>query len=311
MPSPRFGLIGDPIATSRSPRLFAAAYRGRYPYDLIEGGDFAASWERFLSGYTAINVTAPFKEAALRAVAGSVRAGKGLISGPCARIGATNLVVRHEDGSLDAHNSDFSGILLCLASALLPGLVEEAMDTFGDRAHIKVHQVLRESLPVLYPRTPQALVVGCGGAGKAAAVAAAECGFSTVLMNRTPERAQALADALPDYHFLPLPLSAFRTALRECDLVIYTLPGRIAQLDVLSDEDFLPADEAGPGPRKILLEANYKDPSFSGPLRTLMETQGCQYIGGSRWHFYQAVTGYALMTGCQPDLRAMAAALPE
>ena len=60
----KYGLIGDPVKGSLSPALFKAAYGGKYPYDLVEGGDFEVSWQRFLDGYSAINVTAPFKELA-------------------------------------------------------------------------------------------------------------------------------------------------------------------------------------------------------------------------------------------------------
>ena len=57
----KFGLIGYPIAHSLSPRLFSAAYGGRYAYELIETPDFEKAWECFMHGYKAINVTAPFK----------------------------------------------------------------------------------------------------------------------------------------------------------------------------------------------------------------------------------------------------------
>ena len=57
----RFGLIGNPVAGSLSPRLFEAAYGGRYAYDLIEGAVFDTSWQRFLDDYDGINITAPFK----------------------------------------------------------------------------------------------------------------------------------------------------------------------------------------------------------------------------------------------------------
>ena len=60
----KFGLIGHPIGHSASPALFAKAYGGRWQYDLIEGEDFEASWQRFLDEYQAINITAPFKETA-------------------------------------------------------------------------------------------------------------------------------------------------------------------------------------------------------------------------------------------------------
>ena len=64
----RFGLIGHPVGGSFSPKLFEAAYGGRYPYDLLEGADFGMSWKRFLDNYDGINITAPFKEDAFRAV---------------------------------------------------------------------------------------------------------------------------------------------------------------------------------------------------------------------------------------------------
>ena len=56
----KFGIIGNPVAGSMSPRLFAAAYGGRWPYELIEGADFDASWARFLREYKGINITVPF-----------------------------------------------------------------------------------------------------------------------------------------------------------------------------------------------------------------------------------------------------------
>ena len=64
----QFGLIGHPVAGSLSPRLFEAAYGGRYTYDLLEGADFSVSWKRFLDNYDGINITAPFKEDAFRTV---------------------------------------------------------------------------------------------------------------------------------------------------------------------------------------------------------------------------------------------------
>ena len=65
----RFGLIGYPISHSLSPRLFEAAYGGRFKYDLIEEEDFEKAWEAFTDGpYRAVNVTAPFKEKALERI---------------------------------------------------------------------------------------------------------------------------------------------------------------------------------------------------------------------------------------------------
>ena len=66
----KYGLIGAPIAHSKSPALFQAAYHGRsdLSYDLIETDDFEQAYARFLAGYEAVNVTAPFKDKAFRKV---------------------------------------------------------------------------------------------------------------------------------------------------------------------------------------------------------------------------------------------------
>ena len=63
----KFGLAGYPIADSLSPRLFDAAYHGNWPYELLESPDFEVVANRFRGEpFRAINVTAPFKSAALQ-----------------------------------------------------------------------------------------------------------------------------------------------------------------------------------------------------------------------------------------------------
>lgn len=304
----RFGLIGDPIKTSGSPALFRAAYSDKvqadgtpYGYDLIEGSDFESSYSRFLSDYKAINVTAPFKEKAYARVLALAAEGKGLISGPVAKIGATNLLVKTGNG-IEAHNSDFTGIIVAVAEAYYPGITREFLKEYGDRFFIKIHQFFRACLDRTFTREPQALVVGCGGAGRAAAVAAAEMGFATVLMNRTPEKAQAIADELPEYGFIVDPLTDFKEAVKECDLVIYTLPAALDEIRELSADDYAGRDS---GHGKVVLEANYKNPSFGEEERIKMISADATYIEGKKWLLSQALTGYSLMTGIEPDLSAM------
>ncbi len=97
----KFGLIGHPIGHSLSPRLFEAAYHGKYGYDLIEGPDFSSSWDRFLSDYKAINITAPFKNLAFEKAE--------YHSEDCLRCGASNLCIKTPDG-IKAYNSDYLGV---------------------------------------------------------------------------------------------------------------------------------------------------------------------------------------------------------
>lgn len=248
----RFGLIGNPVAGSLSPRLFEAAYGGRYPYDLIEGADFDRSWQRFLDGYDGINITAPFKLDAFRSV--------DVLSDSARLCGAVNLAVKTPDGIV-GYNTDVDGVVLSVQETGIP--------------------------------VSEALVVGCGGAGRAAAAAALRMGCHVTLVNRTPSRAASLADELgcgwvpverlwtpePDSGGPSLEASPGTAP----DLVIYTVPGPMEGLP-----DF---------PDAVILEANYRTPVLAG--------RGRAYVSGLRWLLYQAVAGYSIFTSEAPDRDAM------
>lgn len=151
----QFALIGHPVAGSLSPRLFAAAYNGKYPYHLIDA-PFEEAWEKFLADYTGINVTAPYKQDAFRAV--------DVLSDAAKKCGAVNLVVKGQDGLLHGYNTDVDGVV---------GAVRETG---------------------LQPSNT--LIVGAGGAAMAAVVAAGILGSKTItIANRTYEKAAALAAA--------------------------------------------------------------------------------------------------------------------
>ena len=275
-----YGLIGDPIAKSLSPALFNAGFGGKYNYDLIEGASFGNSFKTFEERYKGINVTAPFKEDAFRRA--------DIYTSYCSKIGAANILVKTGDGIL-ADNSDFTGIILSIAEAYMPGLVRQFAAKYGEAMHKKVHLYLRQALTMLFSRKPQALIVGCGGAGRAAAVAAAELGFDTALMNRTPEKAQKIADEMPEYNFICDQMADFRAAVRECDLVIYTLPVKLDEIGTLTAEDFEGEDRyQWLRPGKVILEANYRNPSFSGSVIDKVNAGGAQYVPGTKWLLYQA-----------------------
>ena len=248
----RFGLIGHPIAHSLSPALFKAGYEGRYPYELIEGENFEESYRKFLEEYDGINVTAPFKELAF--------AKADILSSECESVGATNLLVKTPQG-VKAFNSDFLGVRMWLEEVAA--------------------EVLTEKKSVL--------IVGLGGAGKAAAAAAESLGMKVVRMNRTVRDEKTI------------PLDDFKECFREADIIIYNIPTAIQALNELTDKDFTP------GKPKFILEANYKDPSFGKEILAKMQTANplARYTGGKTWLLYQAVTGYEIFTGEKPDLAGM------
>jgi len=297
----KFGLIGNPISTSLSPLLFEAGYAGRYEYDLIEEGVFENAYDKFLKGgYKAINVTAPFKEPAL--------AKADTATNSCMKIGAANILLKTTDGT-EAHNSDFTGIILCIAGALLPGIVTEYYHSgvSVNNPMIGIHKTFLESLPDIFPTRPEALVVGCGGAGRAAAFAAAELGFGVSLMNRTQSKAEEVAAGLGNDEIKVVPIDDFVKEFRHSDIIIYTIPKALESISSLTAADFRGKDRYSSGrPGKVILEANYKTPAFSGQILSRLEKYGCQYVAGRRWLLYQALTGYSIMTGTDPDFSAMA-----
>ena len=147
-----FALIGHPVANSRSPQLFAAAYGGKYSYVLLDGEDFAPLWEKFLTELDGINITAPYKLDAFRSV--------DILSDEARLCGAVNLAVKTPEG-IKGYNTDVAGVVRSVREIGLP-----------------VHKAL--------------VVVGCGGAGRAAAAGALALGCSLVLWNRSADKAEAL-----------------------------------------------------------------------------------------------------------------------
>jgi shikimate 5-dehydrogenase len=283
----KFGLIGHPIAHSLSPALFKAAYDGKYAYDLIEGEDFETSYRRFAEEYNAINVTAPFK--------GPAFSKADILSEECKVTGATNLLVKTPEG-IKAYNSDFLGVRMWLSEVAedMKGVLPPWPQ--GSRANSKQPGgLLQRAAPtewagfLSYPQLPlkgvKILIVGLGGAGKAAAAAAESLGMEVIRMNRT------VRDSTTH------PLDEFRQYFREADIIIYNIPTAIPELKELTESDFA-ADRP-----KHILEANYKDPSMAEILKPFGSK--AVYTGGRTWLLYQAVTGYEILTGEKPDLRRM------
>jgi shikimate dehydrogenase len=160
--STRLGVLGWPVAHSRSPAIQNAALKAvglddwRYqllpvPPELFE--ETVRALPR--AGFRGVNVTIPHKEAALElASAASARAGQ---------IGAANTLIFGDDG-IEADNTD--------APALIDALPVSAAG-----------------------RTAQ--VLGAGGSARAAVWALLDAGAREVAVwNRTPERARALTEQI-------------------------------------------------------------------------------------------------------------------
>lgn len=243
-----FGLIGNPIGHSLSPQLFRAGYPlSADAYDLIEKETFAEAISEFKSRYDAINVTAPFKEQAFR-VADSADSRTNILR-------ASNLLVK-ENGIIRAYNTDCSAV---------EALLQKEAAGLG---HI-----------------PRVLVTGCGGAGKAAALASASLNFPTGVANRDFRKAQEFCRF--SEWMEPLHLNFEEMSGYGFDILVHSLP--------LVTADILSLDLR----RRTVIEANYRNPG----LVPHGKEQEYKYVPGTEWLVEQAVSGFRIMTGKLPDMQ--------
>jgi shikimate dehydrogenase len=159
----RLGVLGWPVAHSRSPAMHNAAFAAlgmegwRYQRLPVPAHLFAETTRALgQSGFLGANVTIPHKQAALELA--------GQASDAARAIGAANTLTFLPDGTIAAENTDAPGLVGALGQS---------------------------------PRGMRVLVLGAGGSARAAAWGLREAGAAEVsVWNRNPERAEALASDL-------------------------------------------------------------------------------------------------------------------
>lgn len=172
----RYGVLGWPVAHSRSPAMHEAAYAAlgldgwRYqrlpvPPEAFEETVRALS----AAGFSGANVTIPHKEAALALADDATDAARA--------IGAANTLTFRPDGTIHADNTDAPGTLAAIAGA--GGAGGEGGAGGGAVA----------------PGST-ALVLGAGGSARAVVWALAQAGARVRVHNRTRARAEALVGEL-------------------------------------------------------------------------------------------------------------------
>lgn len=162
---PLAGVIGSPVAHSRSPRLhrhWLTTYgiQGHYiPMDVA-----ASDLEHVIRtlpkmGFVGVNVTIPHKEAVM-AIADQ-------ITDRATLIGAANTLIFRPDGKIHADNTDGYGFITNL----------------------------QQGAPDWDPTSGPAVVLGAGGASRAVVASLIEAGVPEILLtNRTRDRAERLRE---------------------------------------------------------------------------------------------------------------------
>jgi shikimate dehydrogenase len=160
---PLAGVIGHPIAHSRSPALHGFWLRrygvkGHYiPMD-VAPADLETTLRHLPKiGFVGLNVTLPHKEVILKIA--------DVISDRAALIGAANTLIFRKDGKIHADNTDGAGFVANL----------------------------RQNAPHWIPAAGPAAVFGAGGAARAVVAALIEVGVPEIrIANRSRPRAEAL-----------------------------------------------------------------------------------------------------------------------
>lgn len=160
---PLAGVIGSPIAHSRSPALHGYWLRrygivGHYIPMEVSSADLAAALRMLPKlGFVGCNVTIPHKEAIIGLA--------DIVTDRAALIGAANTLIFRKDGKLHADNTDGIGFL----------------------------NNLKQEAPHWLPSAGPAAVFGAGGAARAVVSALLDAGVPEVrIANRTRPRADSL-----------------------------------------------------------------------------------------------------------------------
>ena len=215
-------------------------------------------------GFAGTNLTIPHKETAVLLV--------DRLSAAAERIGAVNTVMVEPDGTLSGDNTDRFGFIASLS----------------------------ESEVGWHVAAGPAVVLGAGGAARAIAVALLDAGAPEVrLLNRTPERAHALAGELGG-QVHPVAWAGRAAALAHAALLVNTTSlGMHGQPPLDLALDALP-------PTALVTDVVYTP--LITPLLALARARGNPVVDGLGMLLHQARPGFRVWFGVDPvvddDLRA-------
>ncbi len=282
----RLGVLGWPVAHSRSPAMHNAAFAAlgldgwRYQR-LPVPPPLLAETVRALgqAGFRGANVTIPHKQAALQLADSASEAAR--------QIGAANTLSFGDDGSIVAENTDAPGLIAALG-----------LDVAGLTA----------------------LVLGAGGSARAAVWALLREGAEVCIWNRTPERASALAaqlgaravrspqpaDLLVNCTSVGLRLSAEsgEPPARIGQRPPAPIPDSAREAEALNQLS-LNADQVGGYPH--VLDLVYADEET--PLLAAARRAGVHAVGGAEVLVAQGALSFRIWTGLQAPREVMRAAV--
>lgn len=264
---PLAGVMGWPVAQSLSPRLHAYwltrhGLTGNYVAMAVRPDRLETAVRALPAlGFAGINVTIPHKESALRIV--------DRVDPLAQRIGSVNTIRVDAKGRLEGRNTDAYGFL----------------------AHLET------SAPDWRARDGRCVVLGAGGAARAAVVALLDAGVSELaIVNRSRERADSLCAGLDDRRLSAAGWADRSALLREAALLVNTtslgMTG-MPQLDI--NLSLMPAGG-------IVYDIVYH-PLETSLLREARQ-RGLHAVDGLGMLIHQAVPAFEVFFGIRPQVDA-------
>ena len=270
---PLAGVIGSPVAHSKSPQLFrhwlnTFGLPGYYiPMDVANRDLERAIRTLPALGFVGVNITLPHKEAVLDIA--------DLVTDRATMIGAANTLIFRKDGKIHADNTDGYGFI----------------------------ENLRAGAPAWLPRSGPAAVLGAGGAARAILYSLLDAGVPEILLaNRTRVRAEKLASDF-GHRITVFDWVQAGNMIDEATLVVNTTSlGMIGKPEMR-----VPLD--GLSPDMVVTDLVYTP--LKTRLLAEAESAGCTVVDGLGMLLHQAVPGFERWFGERPkvDSAARAAAL--
>ncbi|QYK41937.1 MAG: shikimate dehydrogenase [Paracoccaceae bacterium] len=261
---PLAGVIGSPIAHSRSPALHGYwlrryGLRGHYvPIDIAQADlpELLRTLPRL--GFVGVNVTIPHKETILGIA--------DIVTDRAALIGAVNTLIFRKDGRIHADNTDGAGFMANL----------------------------RQHAPAWVPSAAPAVVFGAGGGARAVVAALIEVGVPEIrVANRTRARADALRADL-GAKITVVDWVQAGNVLDDAGLVVNT-----TALGMSGKAPFrVPLD--GLDPRALVTDLVYT-PLRTAFLEEAAAL-GCQTVDGLGMLLHQAAPGFERWFGQRPEV---------
>ena len=261
---PLAGVIGDPIAHSKSPKLHGFwleryGLPGQYVPLHVKDGDLESVLRTLpKAGFVGVNVTLPHKVSALK-IADQV-------SDRATLIGAANTLTFRDDGTIFADNTDGYGFV----------------------------SNLRQGAPDWDPAAGPAAVLGAGGAARAILVSLADAGVPEILLsNRTRPKAEALKAEFGT-RIRVVDWVKAGNMIEEASLVVNTTSLGMEGSSPLR----VPLD--GLTPDTVVTDIVYTP--LETPLLKTARDVGCTTVDGLGMLLHQGVPGFERWFGQRPEV---------